>query len=63
MRGNINEVERILRILLSVMFVAIGLTYQAALIPLAMITMLTDMIGWCPLRAVARVFTKEINGE
>jgi hypothetical protein len=63
MRGNINEADRILRIFLGVILVAVGLTYEAGLVPVGIATILTGIIGWCPLYAIARISTREVNEE
>lgn len=63
MKTNAGEMDRILRIIVGIIIIATGMTYQAMIIPIGMIILITGIIGWCPFYQFFDVSTTSIEEQ
>jgi len=57
MQCNVGTTEKIIRIILGLVFIWVGLTYSPWWYIIATILLLTAAIGWCPLYKVVGINT------
>jgi len=62
MKKNMGKGDRILRLILGIVIIAVGIYYQSWWGAIGLIPVLTAAINWCPLYVPFKISTKKSEG-
>ncbi|MBN1995959.1 DUF2892 domain-containing protein [candidate division KSB1 bacterium] len=57
MNKNVGNIDKLLRMIIGIVIVAVGLYYKSWLTVLGFIPLVTAVAGWCPLYALFGIVT------